>query len=429
MTRRLSVFVCLPLMVWFFTMTGCDPTASKPDPMRNFWGDPPVIYTILNSITGKQTAVRIEFPSYGKTVSVSNPPGFSFLPHGMPGFEILRRPLATRHGSGVDLPDPDEHTFDPWDWPDPEDDFPLPDPPEFPDPFDDPFDEIPLPEPPPFPDDEMDMSDFSPGTTTILDTGGEQLGYVQPPPSTSAKSPRAITVVTSIPVGPNPSGIVTSPDQKTLYVAVGGNGTIAVIDRKARTITRRITLPAGAQPYALAITPDGTRLYTGEFAVVGSAAIYSIDLPSGNIKALPTAGSVITQAIVSPDGTQVWICNYFGNVYVFDVLTNTLIASLPITGAWNVAFNANGTRAYVTNGIRGTPGAVTVIDPSTFKTITSITVGNTPRNIRVTPSGRHIFVTNYDSNFITQIDAYTNQVIRSIPIGDTGASGIKFAHR
>jgi YVTN family beta-propeller protein len=424
--------ISVPAMTSLLLMQGCDPIFTGPDPMKARYGDPPTVYTFLNSTTGWQTAVRLEFPSFTSDVKVTNPSGFTFLRQGGGLFPALLgdllRPPVPRGGGTLD-PDPDEHQFDPWDCPDPEDDFPLPDPPELPDPFDDPFDGLPeLPEPPPFPDDEMDISDYSTGSLSILDSGGEQLGYNAPgtPRAANAK-PRVIRVLASIQVGPKPAGIVTSPDKTKLYVAVGGNGTIAVIDRKSRTITSRITLPAGVQPYALAITPDGSKLFTGEF-LRGTAAAYSIDLPSGTSKELSGSGSFISQAIVTPDGTQVWMISYFGVVQIYDVLTNAYINGLQIDSPWNVAFNASGTRAYVTNGASGVPGSVAVVDTATLQTIATIPVGTTPRNIRLTPSGRHAFVTNYDSTFISQIDVRGNRVIRSIPIGGTGASAIGFAH-
>ncbi len=412
---------------WILVLAGCDPTSAGTDPKRSRWGDPPTIYTFLNSDTGHQTAVRIEFPSYTTNVNVTNPPGFTFLRQGIGALlpQALRQPRSTRSGGGVDLPDPDEWQFDPWDWPDPEDDFPLPDPP---DPFEDPFGDLPPPpDLPPFPDDELDMTNISDGTMSMLETGGEQLGYGTGLRTQGLHKPRAVTLLGKIQLGPLAAGIATSPDKKTLYVAIGGNGTIAVVDRVSRTVKSSIKLPSGTQPYAMASTPDGSRLYTGEF-IPSPAGAFSIDLPSGAVKRLSAPGSFITQAVVTPDGTQVWFCSYFGNIQVYDVLTNTYLFQIPIANSWNVAFSADGSRAYVANGPAAVPGTVAVIDTATLKTIASIPVGNTPRNIRVSPSGRHVFVTNYDSNFISQIDTVTNTVIRSIPIGGTGASGLGFAH-
>jgi len=430
MSPRTKLYLSLPAVAWMLVLQGCDPIFLGVDPKQAFWGDPPAIYTFLNSFTGKETAVRMEFPSFSTQVNVTNPPGFTFLRQGVDAGQFHRaaRGVSQPRGGGVLPPDPDEFQFDPWDLPDPIDDFPLPDPP-LPDPWEDPFD---LPDPPldlpPFPDDDLPITDFSPGDLNIVDTGGTPMGYALPEGVTGRMASRALKVVSTIHLGSEPAAIVTSPDKTTLYVAVGGSGDIAVIDRASRTIKSRIKLPSGAQPYSLAITPDGNRLYTGEF-IVGTANSYSVDLPGGTVTRLTAPGSVMTQMLVTPDGTQLWVCNYFGSIYIYDVLTNTYVTTLGISSPWNVAFNASGTRAYVSSGSQGVQGSVVVVDTATLKTVATIPVGIEPRNIRITPSGRHLFVTNYNSDFVSQIDTGTNQVIRNIPIGDTGASALILAHQ
>ena len=438
-SRARAAILCATAIAALLSTPACDPTTSGPDPMRARYGDPPIVYLFLNGVTGQQTPVRIEFPSYTTRVNVTNPTGFTFLRQGVGAFGFQLLPQAATHrprGGGAFPPDPDEFQFDPWDIPDPIDipfppDDPFEDIPPPPDPFDDPFDGLPDPPPdlPPLPGGDLPNSNYSPGTVNVSNTGGAATGKsVQPQPQAGGvQKPKAVTLVATIQVGPNAGAIVNSPDRKTMYVAVGGNGTIAVIDRTSNTVKSRITLPAGAQPFALAMTPDGTRLYSGEL-VPSPASIYSIDLPSGTVKKLGVSGSYISQAIVTPDGTQVWICSYFGSVQIFDVLTNTYITALPISSPWNVAFNSSGTRAYITNGASGVQGSVAVVDTATLQTIASIPVGLTPRCVRVTPSGRHLFVTNYDSTFINQIDTATNTVIRTIDVGGVGASGIGFAH-
>jgi YVTN family beta-propeller protein len=55
-------------------------------------------------------------------------------------------------------------------------------------------------------------------------------------------------------------------------------------------------------------------------------------------------------------------------------------------------------------------------------------VGQTPRTLRVTPNGRHVFVINSTDTVISQIDTGTNTVIRSIKIRGAGATGLGFSH-
>ena len=145
MSRKLKFCVSLPALAWLAVLQGCDPT-SGPDPMQNYFADPPTLYTILNGRTGKETAVRIAFPSYTNQVNVTYPTGFTFLRQsaGVSQMNLSRRLRALPRGQGAFPPDPDEFQFDPWDIPEPDIPFPP----------DDPFDDIPLPPPPP--DDPFD---------------------------------------------------------------------------------------------------------------------------------------------------------------------------------------------------------------------------------------------------------------------------------
>ena len=417
-------------------LQSCDPTTSGPDPMRARYSDPPVLYTFLtDAMTLQASAVRVEFPSYTTNVIVTAPGGFNIQRVGVFGFpapwEGHPRPQFGQ-GGGAFPPDPDEFQFDPWD--------DVPEPVDIPFPPDDPFEDIPLPPPPPddpfdgLPDPPFDLPPLPggdlptshltpPGTLTIFNTGGPTSSNFRPALVANA----AVKVAATVAVGSYPGALASSPDRKTLYVAVGGNSSIAVVNRTTNTVASQISLPTGSRPYALAITPDGTKLFTGDFSET-AAPLYAVTLPAGTVKQLNGGGgNYISQAIVTPDGTQVWYCSYYGNVEIFDVLTNTYITGLPISFPWNVAFNASGTRAYVTNGAEGVTGFVAVVDTATLKTIASIQVGKTPRAVRVTPSGRHVFVINTTDTIISQIDTATNTVIRSIKIPGINATGLGFS--
>ena len=65
----------------------------------------------------------------------------------------------------------------------------------------------------------------------------------------------------------------------------------------------------------------------------------------------------------------------------------------PELNAWGVRFNPTGTRAYVTSNVSPV-GAVKVIDTTTYTVINFINVGDGPRSLALTPSGRRLFVAN-----------------------------------
>ncbi|MFP1625859.1 YncE family protein [Streptomyces sp. 5K101] len=75
----------------------------------------------------------------------------------------------------------------------------------------------------------------------------------------------------------------------------------------------------------------------------------------------------------------------------------------------------NGTFAYVANLNDDT---VSVIDAATNTVVDTITVGDTPLNVAVSPDGSRVYVTNFADDTVSVIDTATNTVIDTIPVGD-----------
>jgi len=61
------------------------------------------------------------------------------------------------------------------------------------------------------------------------------------------------------PYGSSPVSIALSPDGKSLYIALAGENTVAVVDTVLRRVTGKI--PSGWYPSSIALSPDGKRLY------------------------------------------------------------------------------------------------------------------------------------------------------------------------
>ncbi|WP_151061999.1 PE domain-containing protein [Mycobacterium tuberculosis] len=97
----------------------------------------------------------------------------------------------------------------------------------------------------------------------------------------------------------------------------------------------------------------------------------------------------------------------------------TTITHASFNDPHGVAVNPGG-NIYVTNQGSNT---VSVIDPVTNTVTGSITDGNGPSGVAVSPVTGLVFVTNFDSNTVSVIDPNTNTVTGSIPVG-TGAYGV-----
>src|SRR5437867_9108747 len=75
----------------------------------------------------------------------------------------------------------------------------------------------------------------------------------------SVISPKTNTVIATIPVGKRPRGMALSPDRRTVYVALGQDDAIGVIDVTKAAMSR--TMRAGRDPELVAESPDGKTLY------------------------------------------------------------------------------------------------------------------------------------------------------------------------
>jgi len=125
-----------------------------------------------------------------------------------------------------------------------------------------------------------DVTGPSSGSQIVVDTktGIASSGTV------SVIDTRSGEVIRDIEVGLHPSGMVMSPDRKTLYVANANSDTVSVIDTYSDSVKKRFgvrpmpDLPSGSAPNALTISPDGKTLYV---ANGGNNAILVMDSVTG----------------------------------------------------------------------------------------------------------------------------------------------------
>jgi YVTN family beta-propeller protein len=143
---------------------------------------------------------------------------------------------------------------------------------------------------------------------------------------------------------------------------------------------------------------------------------------------IPT-GCYPSSMAVTPDGAQLWISQRLSNrVDVIDTLTNKDLFGFEVPSATGIGFNPSGTFAYLASGT--SPGYIQVVNMQNYQQVTQITVGNLPHVVAVTPTGKHVFVTNLGDVTISQIDTATSTVLRTLtlPNGDNHPLGLNFIH-
>jgi len=95
--------------------------------------------------------------------------------------------------------------------------------------------------------------------------------------------------VASIDVGARPRQLAFSHDGRRAYVANEADGTVSVIDVRAREVVETIEVPEGAHPLGVAVSLDDTRVFVttgdgGRLAVIDAASdavVDTIALPGG----------------------------------------------------------------------------------------------------------------------------------------------------
>lgn len=184
-----------------------------------------------------------------------------------------------------------------------------------------------------------------------------------------ASTPVVDTIPITAPTGGGLGGIVTSPNGKTVYVAVTANSTVALINTSKNQLSSFIA--AAANPVGVAISPDGNTLYATDvsnqlevLSVGARQLLYTV--PVGKAPQIPG---------VSPDGTIILVPSLQdGQVTPIDYY-GTPAASINVGGKpVHVVFNRAGTEAYVSNEKNNT---ISVIKTSSNAVSTIATPGPT----------------------------------------------------
>lgn len=243
-------------------------------------------------------------------------------------------------------------------------------------------------------------------------------------------------------VGDNPTGLAVNPRRNEVYVVNTQSGTVSVIDAEANRVVA--TIPVHRQPYFISVDDTGRRAYVANSA---SNTVSVIDLDRRREIALAGTGEQPGISRISPDNRTLVVTNRgSGSISIYSVApyeepSPSHILSFRATfsgcpGATDAVILPDSSKAFVACSgghqvmavsLAAAPGSwASKQNPSlmTDHLLAFLDVGKTPVNLAMKPDGGEIFVSNFNSDSISEIDTWNNQVGWTQAIGNKPSHGI-----
>jgi YVTN family beta-propeller protein len=221
-----------------------------------------------------------------------------------------------------------------------------------------------------------------------------------------------------IAVGANPSGLGINPRRNEVYVVNSGGGTVTVIDAETNTVTA--TMRVQKQPYFIDVDERGERAYVANSR---SNNVSVLDLGLRREIGVIGAGEGPGMARISNDGKTVVIPNRTsGSVSIADAHSFKVRSSFDhCPGATDAIIMPDSSKAFVTCS-GGHQVMVIGLAPDVL--LTFLDVGKTPMHIDLKPDGGEAFVSNYDSDTISEITTTSNEVGGAYLVGAHPVRGL-----
>jgi YVTN family beta-propeller protein len=285
--------------------------------------------------------------------------------------------------------------------------------------------------------------------------------------------PATFKEISSLDVGVAPHDLAFSPDHKTVYTPVYGDGvygrnpnpghTIAIIDLASRKITGTIDVSPYQAPHGIQVDPAGL-LYvtcdlsrkllvidprkrsieaaidtegTGHWVAVlpdGSKAYVTnkndklfvtvIDLKARKIIGRIPAPNGTEGIVASPDGKRVLVADHSEPlILVVDTASDTVVDRIPVErstkGMYKVRYTPDGSKILTMNS---TEGLINIFDAANLHSgQKSLTVGKAPMGFAFSPDGKTALIANHGDGTVSVIDLAAERVVSSF----TGGTGIE----
>src|SRR5271154_1191341 len=230
-----------------------------------------------------------------------------------------------------------------------------------------------------------------------------------------------------IAVGSSPSGLEVNPHRNEVYVVNSGSGTVTVINAETNTVAA--TMRVQRQPYFIDVDAEGKRAYVANSK---SNNVSVLDLALRREIGVIGAGEGPGMARIANDGKTLVITNRAsGSVSIADVHSFKVRSSFDhCPGATDAIILPDSSKAFIACsgghqimviGLAHSTGS----NPAPADVLlTYLDVGRTPIQITLKPDGGEAFVSNYDSDTISEITTTANEVGGAYLVGARPVRGL-----
>ena len=239
-----------------------------------------------------------------------------------------------------------------------------------------------------------------------------------------------------LPVGMNPTGVTANPKRNEVYVVNSGgsqtNGSISIINTEKNTVAA--TIPVHRQPYFVEINPAGDMAY---IANSGSNSVSILDLNARREIAVVGTGEGPGLVRIAPDGKSLVVTNRVGNSVSIlgqvsgpnDWRVRKVIEGCP--GATDAVILPDSTKAFVACSAGHQIMAIALAhaadanSPAQFDALEALLdVGHSPVQLALKPDGGELFVSNFDSDSISEVVTGTDDVSGAYLMGSHPVHGL-----
>jgi len=246
-------------------------------------------------------------------------------------------------------------------------------------------------------------------------------------------------------VGHQPTGLAVNPVRNEVYAVNTGSDSVSVIDVETNRVAA--TIAVHRTPYFIEVAPDGKRAYVPNS---GSNTVSVLDLDKRREIAVAATGEGPGIARVAPDNRTLIVSNRIaGSVSIYSISDSPTqplhfreaFSGCPgatdiVIAANNPAEPSSGAKAFIacSDGhqvmaiwLAAAPNSWTGQQDASLQhdhLLALLDVGKTPYHLALKPDDGEVFSTNYDSNSISEISTWTNEVSGTYIIGSHPASAL-----